>query len=178
MADGDVRQRPSVWPGVATLTGALTVLGLQPVLLWTISQLPALALVDGVQLPGPLPTLGLPLGDEPSWAHWATRVVGAVTIPVVFWLWMSRESGGLGRIALRAWKATVVAIVAGCLLSAVLESMIMAGGLMSFVLMVGGTLLLGTLVGVVVGLLVALVVALTTWLVHQRVTASAGATVA
>lgn len=164
-----------MWSGVVVLSGVLVLLGFQPVLLWTIGQLPPLALVDGVQLPGPLPTLGLPVGDDPSWAHWTTRVVGAVTIPVVFWLWMSRESGGLGRIALRAWRATVMAVIAGCLLSAVLESTIMAGGLMSFVLMVGGTLLLGTVVGVVVGIPVAASVTLVSWAWHRRSGALVGA---
>lgn len=154
--DGAVQRRP-VWAGVASLLAVVVVLGLRPVRLWTIEQFPAVALLNGIRMPGPLPALGLPVAAEPSWVHWATRVIGALVIPIVFGLWMSRRAGGVWRVAVQAWVTTVVAVVAGCVVHAVLESMLMAGGFVSFLLLVGGTVLLGALVGIVVGVPVSVV---------------------
>ena len=158
MGEGAAQRRP-VWAGAVTLLAVVVVLGVPTIRLWTIAQLPPLALLNGIHLPGPLPTLGLPLADDPSWTHWAMRSIGALAIPLVFGLWRSRSSRGSGRIAFGAWTATIVAVVAGSVVHAVLESMVMTGGFVSFLLLVGGTVLVGALVGMVVGVLVAVVCA-------------------
>lgn len=154
MGEGAAQRRP-VWAGVVTLLAVVVVLGVPTIRLWTIAQMPPLALLEGIQLPGPLPTLGPPLADDPSWAHWTTRSVGALTIPIVFGLWMSRSPRGPGRVALGAWGTTIVAVVAGCLVHAVLQSLLMSGGFVSFLLTVGGTALVATVIGMVVGVLIA-----------------------
>ncbi len=158
MGENAAQRRP-VWAGVVTLLAVVVVLGVPTIRLWTIAQLPPLALLNGIRLPGPLPTLGVPLADDPSWAHWAMRSIGALAIPLMFGLWMSRSSRGSGRVAFGAWTATIVAVVAGSVTQAVLESMLMAGGFVSFLLLIGGTVLVAALVGVVVGALVAVVCA-------------------
>lgn len=155
-----VAQRRPVWAGVVTLLAVVAVLGVPTIRLWAVSQLPPLALLEGIRLPGPLPTLGLPLADDPSWAHWAMRSLGALAIPLVFGLWMSRSPRGPGRVALGAWTTTVVAVVFGSVVHAVLASMLLAGGFLSFLLTLGGTLLVGTVIGMVVGVVVAVACAI------------------
>jgi len=159
MAQGAVRERPT-WAGVVVLLGVVLVLGVPAVRLWTVAQAPPLALLEGIQVPGPLPTLGLPLAEDPSWAHWAARSLGALAIPLVFATWISRTPRGAGRVATGAWATTVVAVVTGCLVHAVLQSLLLTGGPTSFLLTVGGTLLVGAVVGAVLGLLVGAVCAI------------------
>ena len=156
---GGFQERSTV-AGTAVLLVVVVVAGLRPVRLWIVEQLPVLAVLTGIQLPGPLPVLGFPLSEDPSWWLWGAQSLGALVIPVVFWLWMARGSGGAGRVAVRAWGATVVAVVAGCLVHLALASMLIPGGLVSFLLAVAGTVVVGGLVGVVLGVAVGVVCAL------------------
>ncbi len=158
MGEGALLRRPA-WAGVVVLLATVVVLGLPPVRLWLVTQVPPFALLEGIQLPGPLPTLGPPLADDPSWGQWAARSVGALTVPAIFAAWMSRSPRRAGGVAVGAWATTVVAVVAGGLVHAVLQSVLMTGGFVSFLRTVGGVLLVGVVTGAALGVLVALVCA-------------------
>lgn len=149
--------RRPVWVGTAVLLVCVLLEGIPAVRLWTVAQVPAFALLDGIRMPGPLPAVGVPLGTDPAWSHWAAELVGGLCLPLVFAAWMSREGTKWTTVLRRSWVATTVAVVAGCLVRAVLESVMVPEGFTSFLILIGGTVLIGAVVGAVMGVPVGLV---------------------
>ncbi len=145
-----------MWVGTAVLLVCVLVEGIPAIRVWTVGLIPEFALLDGIRMPGPVPAVGLPLGTDAAWSHWAAEVIGGLCLPAVFAAWMPREEARRRRVARRAWTATLVAVVTGCLVRAVLESLLVPGGFVSFLLLAGGTVVIAALVGAVIGIPVCL----------------------
>lgn len=158
---GPVPPGRSVWVGVGVLALLQVLLGVPALRLWLVETAPAQALVEGVRMPVGLPRLGVPFGGTPlSW--WLVETVAALVLLAVFVL-RRRTPGSPGapasrlRVFGRIWLDTLLAVVVGCLVQAVLGSFLTADVLLPYLLLVGGTLLFATLVGALAGLLVAAV---------------------
>lgn len=156
------RGRAPQWTGVALLVVAMVAAGIPTVRLGVVEALPATALLAGIRMPGGLPRLGVPFGDDVAIAYWAVETVAAAIVLGTYWWCAQPRSDRSGRLrtAARVWSATVLAVLAGCLTAAVSGSFVTGDRPLAYLLLVAGTALFAVAWGAVAGLFTAVAAAL------------------
>ena len=154
--------RVPVLAGAVVLALVMVVAGVPAVRLWVVEVLPPAALLEGVRMPAWLPRLGIPFGRDVALSYWVVETLAALVVLGTYW-YCARPvgaAGGRGRTAGRVWVATLLAVLIGCLVPAVLGSFLTADTTLPFLLLVGGTAVFAALWGAVAGLLASLAAAL------------------
>lgn len=156
-----VSSRGSLRPagvGSAVLVALMVIGGIPGLRLAVVELVPAAALVEGIRMPAWLPRLGVPFGDGAAMSYWAVETVAALVVVVVFWLRSAaaaRQARSRLAVAGQVWLDTVLAVLAGCLVYAVLSSFLTADRPLPYLLLVGGVSIFGVLWGALSGLLTA-----------------------
>lgn len=129
---------------------------------------PAQGLVEGVRLPAGLPRLGPPFGQHAASPYWMAETAGALVLLATFLArsLSARRRPGRGRVRVFAqvWLDTVLATLLGWLVAAVAVSFLTADRWLSYLLLVGGTVVFAVALGAAAGLLTGVVAALA----HRR----------
>jgi hypothetical protein len=121
-----------------------------------LGRIAAVLIPQALGLPSLYPQLrATPLGGT-TWFLWFVETLGALVMLGAFW-WSTRRP--TRRPALRAWWATVVAVVAGNIVRLVGTTLVSQPDLRTYVAAVVVEVLLSLILGALLGLLVAPVVA-------------------
>ncbi len=167
MVPSDATSTPSVSPrgsrrpalaGVVVLALLMLIGAVPAVRLALVEWFPVSALVEGVRMPAWLPRLGLPFGDNPGWGYWLVETVAALVVLAVFWvrcLAAYRPRRTRRRIAVQVWLDTVLAVLAGCVVHAVLSTFLTGDRPLPYLLLVGGAALFALVWGALTGLITA-----------------------
>lgn len=148
--------------GAALLAILSVVLGLRSVMLWAPSVAAPIPLLSGIRVDVLPPRLGLPVTDGWTLRWWLVETISALVFIGGYWFWAryaKHPAPTRDDAFRRGWASVIAALVAAQAVRATLTGLVTDDGLISFLLMLAGSVVIAAVVGLILGIPVGLVCA-------------------